>query len=130
MSKATQRPRRGVKREPRTIDPKRLSPRVREMVEEVHKLCDAVDRGMSLDEAARVRTASIDLKPPVIGPEDVRVVRESLGLNQAMFADYLGVGLSTLRRWEQGQAILPGVARRFLADVLDDPTYWRKKLCR
>jgi DNA-binding transcriptional regulator YiaG len=130
MSKLTQRPRRSVKRERKTIDRKRLSPRVREMVEEVHKLCDAIDGGMSLDEAARVRTTSIELKPPVIGPEDVRAVRESLGLSQAMFADYLGVGLSTVRRWEQGQVILPGVARRFLGDVRDDPSYWRKKLCR
>jgi DNA-binding transcriptional regulator YiaG len=107
-----------------------LGPRVREIVGELHELCDAVDAGSSLDEVAKVRTISIDTEPPVVSPGDVCAVRESLGLNQVMFADFLGVGLSTVRRWEKGQLIPSVIARRLLDEVRDDPGHWRKKLCR
>jgi putative transcriptional regulator len=70
------------------------------------------------------------VKPAAVRPGDIRAVRESLGLNQAKFADFLGVGLSTLRRWELGQVVPSAVARRFLGEVRDDPNYWRKKLLR
>jgi DNA-binding transcriptional regulator YiaG len=103
------------------IDSGSISPRVREMVGELHTLCNAIEGGMSLDEAARVRTSPIDLALPVVSPDDVRAVRESLGLNQAMFAAFLGVGQSTLRRCEHGQVVLSALARRFLGEVRDDP---------
>ena len=130
MSKVIRRPSRPVKSERTQIDPQPLSPRVREMVGDLHKLCDAIEEGATLDEAAKVRIAPIDVKPPAVSPDDVRTVRESLGLNQAKFADFLGIGISTLRRWELGQVVPPAIARRFLGEVRDDPGYWRKKLSR
>ena len=63
MSKVTRRPGAALKRERKQSDAESLSPRVREMVSELHKLCDAIEGGLSLDEAARVRAAPINVKP-------------------------------------------------------------------
>jgi DNA-binding transcriptional regulator YiaG len=130
MSKLTRHSKGAVRSHRGQFDSASLSPRVRVMVGELHKLCDAVEGGLSLDEAARVRTSPIDLTLPVVSPDDVRAVRESLGMNKAIFAEFLGVGQSTLRRWERGQVVPSALARRFLREVRDDPGYWRKKLSR
>ena len=130
MSNVRRRAGAAVKRLRKQSEAGSLSPRVQEMVGELHKLCDAIEGGASVDDVARVRPAPINVKPAAVGPADVRAVRESLGLSQAMFADFLGVGLSTLRRWELGQVVPSAVARRFLGEVRDDPNYWRKKLLR
>ena len=130
MSKIDRRPKDTVRSRRKRSDPRPLSPRVREMVGELHKLCDAIEGGLSLEDAARVRRSPINLTLPEVSPDDIRAVRESLGLNRAMFAEFLGVGQSTLRRWEHGQVVLPALVRRFLGEVRDDPAYWREKLCK
>ena len=83
------------------------------MVGELHELCDAIEAGIPLDNAARVRSAPLDVKLPVVSPEGVRAVRECLGLNQATFAEFLGIGVSTLRRWELGEVVPSTLARGF-----------------
>jgi putative transcriptional regulator len=111
-------------------DAEGLSPRVREMVEGLHELCDAVEAGASLERMATVRTYLIDLTPPELSPAAIRAIRESLGLSQALFADFLGVGQPTVRSWEQGRREPSALARRFLSEIRDDPRYWREKLAR
>jgi putative transcriptional regulator len=106
------------------------SPRVREMVEGLHELCDAIEAGAPLGRMATVRTYQIDLTPPELSPVAIRAIRESLGLSQALFADFLGVGLPTVRSWEQGRRAPSALARRFLGTIRDDPRYWRGKLAR
>ena len=107
-----------------------LSPRVKEMVEGLHELCDAVESGIPLEQMATLRTYQINLVPPELTPDAIRAIRESLGLSQALFASFLGVGLPTVRSWEQGQREPSTLARRFLGEIRDDPRYWREKLGR
>ena len=107
-----------------------LSPRVREMVEGLHELCDAVETGAPMEQTATVRTYQIDLVPPELPPPAIRAIRDSLGLSQALFAAFLGVGLPTVRSWEQGQREPSTWARRFLGEIRDNPRYWREKLAR
>jgi hypothetical protein len=61
MSKVTRRPEAAVKRVRKQSDRELLSPRVREMVDELHKLCDAIEGGtahsLQKPEPPRIGTA-------------------------------------------------------------------------
>lgn len=52
-------------------------------------------------------------------------VRLSLGLTQEAFADLLGIGLSTLRSWEQKKREPSGAARMLIAIALKHPEILR-----
>ena len=67
---------------------------------------------------------------PTLSPADIRAVRESLDLSQALSANFLGMAPGTVRSWEQGERAPTAVARRLLGVIRDDPAYWRKKLVR
>jgi putative transcriptional regulator len=111
-------------------DRRELSPRVREMVDGLHELCDALEAGTPLEQAARVRPSPLSIKPPDLKAADIRAIRESLGLNPAAFAEFLGVRPATLRSWESGQTEPSPLARRFLGEIRDDRDYWLEKLRR
>lgn len=105
-----------------------LSRPVREMVEGLHAVCAAVETGVPLEKVATVRTCMIDVRSPELSAAQVRSIRESLGLSQALFATFLGVGIPTVRSWEQGHRAPSAMARRFLGVIRDDPEYWKRKL--
>jgi putative transcriptional regulator len=100
------------------------------MVEDLHAVCDAIEAGVPLERVATVRAYRIDVELPALNPRDIRLIRESLGLSQALFADFLGVALATVRSWEQGQREPSSLARRLLGEIRGDPKYWRQKLAR
>jgi DNA-binding transcriptional regulator YiaG len=52
---------------------------------------------------------------------EVSKVRLSLDLTQEAFAGLLGIGLSTLRSWEQGKRAPSGAARMLIAIALKHP---------
>ena len=52
---------------------------------------------------------------------EVAKVRQSLDLTQESFADLLGVGVSTLRSWEQKKREPSGAARMLIAIALKHP---------
>ncbi len=105
-----------------------LSRTVREMVEGLHAVCDAVEAGVPLQKVATVRTCAIDVRLPELSSAQIRSIRSSLGLSQALFATFLGVGMPTVRSWEQGHRAPSAMARRFLGVIRDDPDYWKRKL--
>ena len=105
-----------------------LSEPIREMVEGLHAICDALEAGVPLEKAATVRTCTIDVRLPEMSPAQIRSIRDSLGLSQALFATFLGVGMPTVRSWEQGHRTPSAIARRLLGVIRDDPDYWRRKL--
>ncbi|EPY5210436.1 helix-turn-helix domain-containing protein [Klebsiella pneumoniae] len=51
-----------------------------------------------------LRTHRISVKPVTMTPAEVKAVREKLNLSQAVFAQYLHTGVTTLQNWEQGLA--------------------------
>jgi DNA-binding transcriptional regulator YiaG len=69
---------------------------------------------------ARLTTAKITVRsaevipPPKFQEQDVRRVRERLGLSQTLFADLLGASTSTVRAWERGAREPSEMARRLL----------------
>ena len=55
-----------------------------------------------MDSAQREASRLIREKEGLLQPEQVRAIREELGLTQAAFEDLLGVGRKTVVRWERG----------------------------
>ncbi len=103
---------------------------------------DALERG----ERTPARVFSIEKKPDgtfsriAVNPEsqrrksakaweaksEVAKARQSLALTQKAFADLLGIGLSTLRSWEQKKREPSGAARMLIAIALKHPEVLRE----
>src|SRR5262249_17998653 len=81
-----------------------------------------------LERRFTVRSYRFDFETRDYSPDDVRSVRQLLGLSQPLFADFLGVDASTVRSWEQGTRPPSPIARRFMDEVAINPEYWRGRL--
>lgn len=53
-------------------------------------------------------------------PDQIITARKSLGLNQAEFADALGVDQATISRWESGKITPSGPAIRLLGRLVGE----------
>jgi putative zinc finger/helix-turn-helix YgiT family protein len=70
---------------------------------------------IALDEEANRRlSAAFREQAGLLAPEQIRDNRLALGLTQQALADLLGVGVSTLSRWETGAQIQQRSLDRFL----------------
>ena len=52
---------------------------------------------------------------------DVAAIRETTGLSQSKFADWIGVSKRTVENWEQGRRVPQGPARVLLAIIRKEP---------
>lgn len=55
------------------------------------------------------------------GEPDPRAIRDTLGLTQDQFAEYLNVPVATLRNWEQGRRTPQGPAKMLLKIAATNP---------
>ena len=99
----------------------------REVIEVLVGFRDALRDRVPLETKYTVRQVVAVEPPPRLTPADVRQVRESLGLSQPVFADFLGTSTATVRSWEQGQKPPSPMARRFLGLIAADPPYWKSQ---
>jgi putative transcriptional regulator len=99
-----------------------------EILEALEEVRGALKSGEPLDQRFTVRSYRFDFAARDYGPDDVRSVRQLLGLSQPLFADFLGVDASTIRSWEQGTRPPSTIARRFMDEVAVNPEYWRGRL--
>lgn len=86
----------------------------REIIDDLKDLCDTVDSGERIEKRFTVRTVALDLKPREFSEDDVRRLRESLGVSQAIFAEILAVSPDTVASWEQGTRTPKPIACRLL----------------
>jgi putative transcriptional regulator len=105
-----------------------LSPLAAEMVAGLSAFCDALESGASIEKQFTVRTVRLNLQPNAYGPEDVKQVRHRLNASQALLAKFLGISVKTLRAWEQGTRPVPGIACRYLDDIVQYPDLWTHRL--
>ena len=54
-------------------------------------------------------------------PDDVKMIREHVGLSQAVFAGILGISKRTLQDWEQGRRHPTGSAKALLRIAYKHP---------
>ncbi|MGL4512161.1 MAG: helix-turn-helix domain-containing protein [Lacipirellulaceae bacterium] len=73
------------------------------------------------------RRVVLDLAPQRYGQEEVKQVRGTLGVSQKLFAQFLGVSLGTVRKWEQGESV-SDIAARFMDEIATNPDYWKARL--
>jgi DNA-binding transcriptional regulator YiaG len=93
----------------------------------IHGMQSLID-DMQSGKGITVREVSIELSIPDLIPEEVRAIRDSLGLSQTLFAEFLGASASAVRSWERGAKIPTPMARRFLDSIRVDPEYWLAKV--
>lgn len=105
-----------------------LTPKGAKIVGALTEFRDALKGGVRIDDRFTVRTVELDLRPRLYTAEDVKRVREQLNLSQPLFARFLGVGVKTVRSWEQGARPPSPMASRFLDEIASAPDYWRERL--
>jgi len=59
---------------------------------------------------------------------DVAAIRQTTGLTQAKFADWIGVSKRTVENWEQGRRVPQGPARVLLAIIRKEPDVVQRML--
>jgi len=107
-----------------------LSPAGAKIVSAFQEAIDVMRSGEPLPGRLTVRSYHAEFVRPSYGPEDVRRVRDLLGMSQVVFARFLGVDPNTVRSWEQGTRPPSSIARRFMGEIEEDPAYWRQRVAR
>jgi putative zinc finger/helix-turn-helix YgiT family protein len=75
-----------------------------------------------LTEEANIRlTDALRTAAELLTPQEIRRNRDALGYTQQQLADYLGISMYTLSRWETGAQIQQRVMDRFLRLFFDVP---------
>lgn len=64
-------------------------------------------------------------EPSQYSADDVKALREKLGVSQPIFARMLGVSAALVRAWENGQRQRAPIARRPLDTIRENPARWR-----
>ncbi len=95
-------------------------------IQEMQQFADSLETGTVPDKYVR-RTFKIS-GPKEVTAAEVKAARESLGLSQSLFADWLGVGVALVRAWEGGTRQPKGADRRLLTHILNNPKLWRKEI--
>ncbi len=68
-----------------------------------------------LDSINEIKAGDVGRVHVYIKPEQIRAVREKVGVSQSAFAAMLNVSTRTLQEWEQGRRQPNGPARSLLA---------------
>ena len=79
-------------------------------------------KSISVDDDADCQiSAALRREARLLSPDEIRQGRERLGLTQKQFANLLGIGESTVSRWETGAQIQQRALDRFLRVCLASP---------
>ena len=77
-------------------------------------------------ESGRVRHDAICKTVGLLTPEEIRGIRERLGLTQSEFSDLTGFGEATISRWERGRLLQNRANDRYLRLLADAPDNVRR----
>src|SRR5678815_75241 len=83
--------------------------------EVIHGLKDFF-RSIGRGEVVTIRTMKLDLEPGDYSVQEIRTLRQKLGVSQALVAQCLAVSVDLVQAWEQGKSIPSPMARRLLDD--------------
>ena len=73
---------------------------------------------------------TIEIEVPEYKPDQIRSIRDSLGLSQSVFASVLGTSKNTVAMWEQGKRHPSQMARRFLNEIETNPKHWKSRVSK
>ena len=81
-----------------------------------------------METRATVRRVKRDLHPRQFSGEELKQIRLQIGVSQAVFAAFVGVGVSTIQDWEQARSNISGPVCRLLAEMQEAPQKWSKRV--
>jgi putative transcriptional regulator len=82
-----------------------------------------LDEGKTPEQMFTVKTVEIP-EPGVYRGKQVRALRETLGVSQAIFAHLVGVSVILVKSWERGAREPSPMARRLMDTIKADPSRW------
>ena len=89
---------------------------------------DSIMRGLAEAEAHLKGEDVPGLVVHIPAEIDVATIRETTGLSQSKFADWIGVSKRTVENWEQGRRVPQGPARVLLAIIRKEPDVVQRML--
>jgi putative transcriptional regulator len=90
-----------------------------EILDVAHDMARDLLKVGAMDEVTMRKLDALCLpSKPRVAPEDIRRIRTTNHVSQAVFAAFLGIGKTTVQQWEQGQKKPSGPALRLL-DLID-----------
>ena len=92
------------------------------------ELADSLSRDEKVQGKFTVRRMVLNHHPVPYSPSTVKQTRQLLRMSQAVFAQFLGIKVSTLRSWEQGRNSPPDMACRFMDEIQRNPDYWKERM--
>jgi DNA-binding transcriptional regulator YiaG len=92
------------------------------------EFADDLKSGVDITKVYSCRNVKLEPKAMTVTPERVIKARQTLGVSQALFADFLGFSANSIRAWEQGVYQPQRAACLLMEYILEDPAYWRAKL--
>lgn len=105
-----------------------LSPADLEIIGSLTEARNALAQGGPGLKKLTIRTVGLDLTPRAYSAESVVRTRALLNASQGVFARLLGVSVKTVRGWELGERSPNPMARRFMDEINDSPSYWKARL--
>jgi putative transcriptional regulator len=109
------------------IDKTKLNSVERDLVEGLEEFVSDLKSGTPIEKKYTCRRIILDLEPQAYTAKDVKSTRKLLNASQALFAQFLGVSVKAVRKWESGQAPSE-MACRFMDEIRRNPEYWHKRL--
>ena len=98
-----------------------------QILKRLNGFAEALKNDEAVSERFTCRRVVLDLNPTPYSPELVKETRKILGASQAMFAQFLGVSVQTVRSWEQGKNTPSDMACRFMDEIRRNPKYWLER---
>ncbi len=89
---------------------------------------DVLKNGELISKKLTVRKVKLNLKPTDYDSELVKVTRNLLNVSQAVFAEFIGVSVSTVQAWEREENNVSRSSARLMDEIRVNPDYWRKRL--
>ncbi|HTW93653.1 MAG TPA: hypothetical protein VMD30_02590 [Tepidisphaeraceae bacterium] len=103
----------------------KIHPRAAESITRgMEELAAMLHDGATEEQRFTVRTIELPREPSEYAPRQVRALRHSLHVSQALFASLLGVSTVLVQAWEQGKRKPNPMARRLLDEVRTNPNHW------
>jgi putative transcriptional regulator len=109
------------------LDRSKLSKLEKDLVEGLEEFVTDLKSGKSIEKKYIRRRVVLDLEPGAYTPQKVKEVRQILNVSQLVFAQFLGVTVKAVSKWESGSS--PNkMACRMMDEIRCNPDFWRKRL--
>lgn len=99
-----------------------------EIIESLQEAVESLQGGAAIEDVFTCHRVEVAAPSPQYAALDVKQVRKLLRASQAIFAQFLGVSVQTVRAWEQGENVPSDIAKRFMDEIRHNPDYWRQRL--